>query len=93
MEQQETLVIWRLKELMKANNISVADLAERIGVSTNAVINMRKREMPRINGERLNQIIVTLNAMRKKGKKRIQVQDLIVLTFTMDEADEARIHE
>lgn len=78
---------------MAANKISVPQLAARLGISENAVINMRRSEMPRINGERLNQIIVALNAMRKKGKKRIQVQDLIVLTFSMDEADEARIHE
>ncbi|ABW33236.1 helix-turn-helix domain-containing protein [Acaryochloris marina] len=87
------LITWKLKEHMAANKISVPQLAARLGISENAVINMRRSEMPRINGERLNQIIVALNAMRKKGKKRIQVQDLIVLTFSMDEADEARIHE
>lgn len=87
------LITWKLKEHMAANKISVPQMAVKLGVSENAVINLRKSEMPRVNGERLNQIIVALNSMRKKGKRRIQVQDLIVLTFTMDEADEARIHE
>lgn len=87
------LITWRLKELMSANKLSVAEMARRLGVSDTAVIKLRRSDMPRINGERLNQIIMVLNATRKKGKPPIGVSDLIVLTFSMSEVGEAKINE
>lgn len=87
------LITWRLKEHMSANKLSVAEMAKRLGISQTAVIKLRRSDMPRINGDRLNQIIMALNATRKKGKPPIGVSDLIVLAFTVNEVEEARIHE
>ena len=48
---------WRLNELMARHDVSGKDLAGELGVSENAITNLRKaKKMPRIDGDRLDKI-------------------------------------
>jgi len=59
------MIRWRLKEVMARHNIKAIDLAREMGVDTNTVSNLRVAEtMPRINGERLNELCYHLNRLR-----------------------------
>ena len=78
---------------MKDNEISPADLARRLGTTKNSVSRLRQPKMPRMDDEKINHLIICLNALRKKGKPLINVNDLLVLSFTVEEAVEARISE
>ncbi|WP_049783909.1 helix-turn-helix domain-containing protein [Acaryochloris marina] len=70
---------------MDKHGITTSALAESMGVSSNSISNMRKSEMPRLNGERLNQLIMCINQMRKPGTRLIELEDLIVLSYTTAE--------
>jgi DNA-binding Xre family transcriptional regulator len=51
----QTLIKWRLREVMARYRIKAVDLAEEIGVSPNSVSNLRNSEsMPRLDGSSLN---------------------------------------
>ena len=93
MSEQPQLITWRLKKVMTKHKISATDLAQKLGVSRNAVSNWRKPDMPKINGEGLNNLLLALNSLRKKERKPIQLSDLIVFSYTLDEAEEAQIRD
>lgn len=60
--------MWRLNELMARHRVSGKDLADELGISTNAVSALRKSEtMPRINGERLDAIASALTRLSQSG--------------------------
>lgn len=76
-----TLIHWRLGELMARHRIKGADLAEFLGVSNNAVSNLKQaRTMPRITGETLNQLLTGLNQLADPLTK----EALITLADLMD---------
>ena len=89
--EQQQLITWRLKKVMTHHKISATDLAQKLGVSRNAVSHWRKPDMPKMNGEDLNTLLLALNSLRKKGRKPIQLSDLLVFSYTLDEAEEAGI--
>ncbi|NJR56945.1 MAG: helix-turn-helix transcriptional regulator [Acaryochloris sp. CRU_2_0] len=78
---------------MKDNEISPSDLARRMGITKNSVSRLRQPKMPRMDDGKLNHLIICLNALRKEGKPLINVNNLLVLSFTVEEAAEARISE
>lgn len=78
---------------MKDNGISPSDLARRMGTTKNSVSRLRQPKMPRMDDEKLNHLIICLNSLRKPGKPLINVNNLLVLSFTVEEAAEARISE
>lgn len=60
--------VWRLNELMARHRVTGKELADEIGVSANAVSALRKAEtMPKINGERLDQIAAALTKLSRTG--------------------------
>lgn len=60
--------MWRLNELMARHRVSGKELADEIGISANAVSALRKAEtMPKINGERLDQIAAALTKLSRTG--------------------------
>ncbi len=82
----QTLIRWRLNEVMARHRIKGGDLAEFMGVSDNAISNLRKaRTMPRIDGERLNQLCNGLNELAKAPDRIITPTDLIEYTFDSGE--------
>lgn len=59
---------WRLNELMARHKVSGKELAEYLEVSGNAVSALRNADkMPRIDGDRLDQIAAGLTALSKIG--------------------------
>jgi DNA-binding Xre family transcriptional regulator len=79
------VIQWRLRDVMDSHNISATSLAEKLGVSKNAVSNLRGVEMPRINGDRLNSLVLALNALRRANTDLITPADLIQFSLTTDE--------
>lgn len=60
--------MWRLNELMARHRVAGKELADELGISTNAVSSLRKAAtMPKINGERLDQIAIALTKLSKIG--------------------------
>ena len=81
----KTLITWNLIGVMEAHNISASDLAKKMDVSNNAISNLRSIKMPRLSEERLNQLLICLNCLRKKGSPVIEPKDLIVFSLTPEE--------
>lgn len=82
---ENTLIRWKLREVMDRHGIQAKDLADELGVSRNAVSNLRGVDMPRIDGARLNDLLLALNKMRRADSKLITPVDLIEFTLGMDE--------
>lgn len=78
----QTLIKWRLREVMARYNIKAIDLATEMKVSANAISNLRQADtMPRIDGNTLNSLCMSL---RKLGRTAdITLQSLV--EFTPDE--------
>jgi putative transcriptional regulator len=61
--------MWRLNELMARHRVSGKALADELGISTNAVSALRTAEtMPKINGDRLDQIAAALTTLSELGE-------------------------
>lgn len=66
----QTLIRWRLSEVMARHRVPAKDLASFLEVSGNAVSSLRNAEaMPRIDGQRLEQICIGLTKLSKIGEK------------------------
>ena len=66
---------WRLSEVMARYRISGVDLAQELGVTRQAVSNMKNRaQMPRMDGQQLDQLC---EALSKLSGKQITVADLL----------------
>jgi len=62
---QNNMIRWRLKEVMARHNIKAIDLAKAMEVDTNTISNLRvAKTMPKINGDRLNELCYHLNLLR-----------------------------
>lgn len=60
----QTLIRWRLSEVMARYRIKGSDLAERLEISDNAISNLKSaKTMPRIDGDRLNALCNALNKL------------------------------
>lgn len=93
MSESVPLITWKLRQTMDRHGITTSALAKMMGISGNSISNMRKSEMPRINGERLNQLIMCINLLRKPGTRLVKLDDLIVLSYTTDEMAVAEQNE
>lgn len=72
----QTLIRWRLNEIMARHGIRPKELAETMKVSSTAVSNLRKRSMPRLSEETLNKLCHALNQLRQE-EELITPGDLI----------------
>ncbi|MCC5618801.1 helix-turn-helix transcriptional regulator [Nostoc sp. CHAB 5836] len=77
----QTLIKWRLKEIMARYDIRAGDLAKTMGVSHNSIANLRKaKTMPRLDGESLNRLCNALNYLAEDLQGEITPTDLISYT-------------
>lgn len=77
----QTLIRWRLKEIMARYDIRAGDLAKAMGVSHNSIANLRKaKTMPRLDGESLNKLCNALNFLAQDLTGEITPTDLISYT-------------
>lgn len=73
----QTLIRWRLSEVMARHRVQAKDLAAFLNISDNAISNLRKAEvMPRIDGNRLEQLCVGISKLSKIGG-RVSPYDLL----------------
>lgn len=79
-----SLITWNMAEVMKTRGIQAGKLAAHMKVSSNTVTNWRKPTMPQLNGKRLNEILISLNQLRRCGGL-IGPGDLISFSLTEDE--------
>ncbi len=78
---KQTLIRWRLKEVMARYDIRAGDLAKAMGVSHNSIANLRKaKTMPRLDGESLNRLCNALNYLGQDLEGEITPIDLISYT-------------
>ena len=70
---------------MESQGIRAKDLAIELKVSQNAVSNMRSSSMPRIDGQKFNDLIIALNNLRKANSDLITPSDLIAFSLSPNE--------
>ncbi|AFZ30665.1 helix-turn-helix domain protein [Gloeocapsa sp. PCC 7428] len=63
----QTLIRWRLNEVMARHDIRAKQLAEEMEVSPTTVSNLRKRNMPRLTEETLDKLCKALNSLSREG--------------------------
>ena len=76
------LIRWQLIDVMDTYQIRASDLAKEMGLSKNAVSNLRSTTMPRLTGQRLNDLLLGLNRLRPKSAPIIEPKDLICFSLT-----------
>ena len=77
----QTLIRWRLREVMARYHIKGVDLANQLGVSGNSISNLRNsKTMPRIDGESLNNLCNALNQLALDLDREITPGTLIEYT-------------
>lgn len=60
---------WRLNELMARHRVGGIALAKKLGITPNAVYSLKNAEkMPRIDGDRLDEIAAAITALSKIGE-------------------------
>jgi putative transcriptional regulator len=63
----QTLIRWRLNEVMARYNIRPTELAQAMDVSLTTVSNLRKRQMPRLTEQTLNKLCQALNQLSQEN--------------------------
>lgn len=87
----QTLIKWRLREVMARYNIKAIDLAKEMGISPNSVSNLRKgNTMPRLDGDSLNDLCNALNKLALGLEEEITPVTLIDYTRDDEPGSELR---
>lgn len=77
----QTLIRWRLNEVMARHDIRAKQLAKEMEVSPTTISNLRKRSMPRLTEETLNKLCKALN---KLSHERTLITPGDLLEYTPD---------
>lgn len=86
---EQTLIEWRLSEIMARHRIKGMDLAKELGISDNSVSSLKKaKTMPRLDGHQLRALCKALNKLTDTPQERIPLSALIVETDDEEEQDE-----
>ena len=81
----QTLIRWRLREVMARYHIKGVDLASQLGVSGNSISNLRNsKSMPRIDGDALNNLCNALNKLALDLDREITPSTLIEYTRDLE---------
>ncbi|MBD2213073.1 helix-turn-helix transcriptional regulator [Nostoc linckia FACHB-104] len=79
----QTLIRWRLREIMARYNIKSVDLAKQLNISANAVSSLRKaKTMPRLDGNALNNLCNALNRLAQDLDE--EITPVTLLSYTRD---------
>ena len=74
----QTLIRWRLREVMARYKIKTKDLAQELGRAPNSISNLRNSDtMPRLDGESLNNLCNALNRLAPDAQVEITPMTLI----------------
>jgi DNA-binding Xre family transcriptional regulator len=85
----QTLIRWRLNEVMARYRIKGSDLAERLELSTNAISRLKNaKTMPRIDGDRLNTLCNALNKLAEDAENlNAEITPAVLIEYVRDEDD------
>lgn len=79
----QALIKWRLREVMARYHIKAVDLAREMGISANAVSNLRKGDtMPRLDGDSLNKLCNALNKLALNLDE--EITPITLIDYTRD---------
>ena len=79
----QALIKWRLREVMARYHIKAVDLAKEMGISANAVSNLRKGDtMPRLDGGSLNKLCNALNKLALNLDE--EITPITLIDYTRD---------
>ncbi|MGH2413545.1 MAG: helix-turn-helix domain-containing protein [Microcystaceae cyanobacterium] len=88
----QTLIKWRLREIMARYNVKATDLAKEMGISANSVSNLRKgNTMPRLDGDSLNKLCNALNKLALDLDEEITPVTLIDYTRDWQPDDDLKL--
>ena len=74
----QTLIRWRLREIMARYKIKAKDLAHELGQTPNSITNLRNSDtMPRLDGGSLNNLCNALNRLAPNAQQEITPMTLI----------------
>ncbi len=77
----QTLIRWRLREVMARYKIKAKDLAKELGQTPNSISNLRNSDtMPRLDGYSLNNLCNALNNLAPNIQQEISPMTLIDYT-------------
>jgi DNA-binding Xre family transcriptional regulator len=80
----QTLIRWRLNEIMARHRIKGSDLANRLQISNNAVSKLKNAQtMPRIDGDRLNTLCNALNNLAENVD--VEITPAALIEYVRDE--------
>ncbi len=87
----QTLIRWRLREIMARYKIKAIELAKELNVSANSVSNLRNSDtMPRIDGYSLNNLCNALNRLAPYAPE--EITPLTLIDYTRDPEPENEIN-
>ena len=79
----QTLIRWRLREVMARYKIKAIDLAKELGMSANSISNLRNSDtMPRIDGYSLNNLCNALNTLAPDAQQ--EISPITLIDYTRD---------
>jgi len=85
----QTLIKWRLSEVMARHRVKGVDLAERLQMTPTAVSKLKNaKTMPRIDGDKLNALCNALNELAEDTedpKARTVITPTMLLEYVRDE--------
>ena len=83
----QTLIRWRLGEVMARHRIKGTDLAERLKTTPNAISRLKKaKTMPRIDGDKLNALCNALNGLAEDTENpKARITPAMLLEYVRDE--------
>ncbi|MEG4010492.1 helix-turn-helix transcriptional regulator [Microcoleus sp. Pol11C1] len=83
----QTLIRWKLSEIMARHRIKGSDLAECLKTSTNAISRLKNaKTMPRIDGNRLNDLCNALNKLAEDSENmETQITPATLLEYVREE--------
>lgn len=79
------MIQWKVKAVMRLHDISARALSEELQLSSTAISILRRVDMPRMDGEKLNQLMLALNRMRRADSPLITLTDIMEFSLSMDE--------
>lgn len=83
----QTLIRWRLSEVMARHRIKGTDLAKRLETTPNAISRLKKaKTMPRIDGDKLNALCNALNGLAEDAENpKTRITPAMLLEYVRDE--------
>lgn len=81
------VITWQLKSIMKTERISIEDLRLELGSDKRTITRMRGVAMPKLNGDRVGEILVALNKLKRPESPLITPNDLMLFSLTVAESE------